>query len=638
MANDEAIRPYERIFELAYDSVRVDTNDPNQTYLFFPLKRLRKITADTPLPPKRKNERDCLTVAMNDASPSTEPAPKMTFKGFKVGDSHARLTIPVLINPATSKYIIPPNVSLKSFDDVEKWLIEFSKKFELMPSEDANVMLFKTVSAVDAPGAKSVKPKMTYELEGLNVQAWTSPLDARSFFAIFAPPSIPLVVLQAHLKGLESSLGQESCGAAPKKSPVDAASETSLAKFLLTTPDSTVAESSAALINLCSQVSLAKADLDDGKRFIMVSGAVRKCGPNIAAHEGVKDSPLGAAVAAKKYELVKLLLDHGADISARDAELRTPLHIAAGQGDIRALQLLLDCRETRLSGPLNLNVVDSTFRTPLMYAAEARSLDAVRLLLEYGANATARDNQNESALHKLVAGGFDQTIAAELVAAGCSPVALSNFGMTASTYAASRLVVYNMPPAEKLLENVPIMDRQLDMSFSSARHRSSQGAITMDVSLVANRPSFVFQYGLTIHAKSETYIHLRPSIAWVAPHCKCEGPALRRLPPDRDVHGLLQLQPDVLAAESLQLGQSEDGNLWEPTKKTWLVRTFFADTVEPNLRVVMFKEFDQTKPPQIAFFASEWVAKDEILGYDKPKSFHLVQNVLKDHLFNEYRC
>lgn len=64
---------------------------------------------------------------------------------------------------------------------------------------------------------------------------------------------------------------------------------------------------------------------------------------------------------------------------------------------------------------------------------------------------------------------------------------------------------------------------------------------------------------------------------------------------------------------------------------------FFADSTQPNLRVVLVKEFDHNKPPQIVFFASEWIAKGEVLSYNKSKYFEIVEQSLRDHCFAEYR-
>ena len=53
---------------------------------------------------------------------------------------------------------------------------------------------------------------------------------------------------------------------------------------------------------------------------------------------------------------------------------------------------------------------------------------------------------------------------------------------------------------------------------------SVQGAITLDETRVDRRPLFDYQFGLTIHPKSESFIQLRPSAGWVVPYCRCNGP------------------------------------------------------------------------------------------------------------------
>lgn len=85
--------PYERSFELSYNT-RLDTVQPERAYLFFPVRQLRKITQDTPIPPQQISQRDGLTGLPREEMGAWENGAPFgdctSFKGYRVGPCHAR--------------------------------------------------------------------------------------------------------------------------------------------------------------------------------------------------------------------------------------------------------------------------------------------------------------------------------------------------------------------------------------------------------------------------------------------------------------------------------------------------------------------------------------------------------------------
>lgn len=89
------------------------------------------------------------------------------------------------------------------------------------------------------------------------------------------------------------------------------------------------------------------------------------------------------AAAKGELKLLELLLDHGADIDARDNRGSTPLHVAAAQGRLETAALLLQRGAA-------LECRDAAGWTPLAAAAAAGQVKVAEFLIERGADINAR--------------------------------------------------------------------------------------------------------------------------------------------------------------------------------------------------------------------------------------------------------
>lgn len=97
----------------------------------------------------------------------------------------------------------------------------------------------------------------------------------------------------------------------------------------------------------------------------------------------------------ENYKMVRLLLDHGADLNAQDSYGTTPLHRAVAGGGARMVELLL-------SYGADPGIPEETGRTPLHSAVLTRQEECARLLVEAGANINAifaGDTPLDLALH-----------------------------------------------------------------------------------------------------------------------------------------------------------------------------------------------------------------------------------------------
>jgi len=123
-------------------------------------------------------------------------------------------------------------------------------------------------------------------------------------------------------------------------------------------------------------------------------------------------------------DAVRFLLDHGADLDAKDNNGLTPLHVLSQYGNIKATRLLLehgarvDALDNDQLSPLHfasrtgnaevahlllehaLNKGDQTLQRLLTIGSEDLDIDTIRFFLERGADVDAVDDNHSTLLHK----------------------------------------------------------------------------------------------------------------------------------------------------------------------------------------------------------------------------------------------
>lgn len=132
-------------------------------------------------------------------------------------------------------------------------------------------------------------------------------------------------------------------------------------------------------------------------------------------------TPLQAAAAHGSFGIVKKLIEHGAIINAKGSP-HTALCSAAINGDVPTMRLLLD------SGA-HIQARDRCGKTPLHHAAAGRQKDSnpARILLERGAATNMRDAENWTPLHYAAAMG-NQTVVDLLLSMGADSEIEDNLG------------------------------------------------------------------------------------------------------------------------------------------------------------------------------------------------------------------
>jgi hypothetical protein len=90
-------------------------------------------------------------------------------------------------------------------------------------------------------------------------------------------------------------------------------------------------------------------------------------------------SLLHEAAVNRRSDIIRTLLDKGADVNSRDIRGGTPLHLAAYYGPIESVILLVDKGS-------DVNATENFGKTPLVLAAEGNHVDIIKYLISKGAD------------------------------------------------------------------------------------------------------------------------------------------------------------------------------------------------------------------------------------------------------------
>lgn len=112
---------------------------------------------------------------------------------------------------------------------------------------------------------------------------------------------------------------------------------------------------------------------------------------------------LGLAASWGRCEIVEYLLNAGTKTEAKDDDYWTALHHAAFWGHGKVIKLLIDAGA-------NIEARAKDGRSPLMISTRNGCLEATRILLDHGANIQARCSQGISAFHGAAADPSDKQV------------------------------------------------------------------------------------------------------------------------------------------------------------------------------------------------------------------------------------
>lgn len=149
------------------------------------------------------------------------------------------------------------------------------------------------------------------------------------------------------------------------------------------------------------------------------------------------ETVLHAVSRKDRRDILSLLLGRGAPINTRDARNMTPLDVAALEGRMETMRILLKngawkngLVRDQLRHLHNTDAMKAIAVTPLICAASQRHLDICKLLIAEGCNVNATDKSGKTALHFAVE-NEDNMLCELLCAKGIQADLRDNDGRTA---------------------------------------------------------------------------------------------------------------------------------------------------------------------------------------------------------------
>eukprot|EP00441_Pelagodinium_beii_P033455 CAMPEP_0197626912 /NCGR_PEP_ID=MMETSP1338-20131121/5681_1 /TAXON_ID=43686 ORGANISM="Pelagodinium beii, Strain RCC1491" /NCGR_SAMPLE_ID=MMETSP1338 /ASSEMBLY_ACC=CAM_ASM_000754 /LENGTH=456 /DNA_ID=CAMNT_0043197507 /DNA_START=52 /DNA_END=1422 /DNA_ORIENTATION=+ len=299
----------------------------------------------------------------------------------------------------------------------------------------------------ESPAAQSRVLESANSREALELNTQSG---AKTYYTVHSPPSIASGLGESTTAGAKAKAAPSpKASAKAQASPAAAASETAPAPKAKAT---------------ARRKSLIKA-VKDGD-VAAVDDILKEEGCNLEALGMWDNTPLLAACTYGHTEAALRLIEHGANVLARNEHQATPLHYASVEGSLNVVSALIKAAaqggsdvtkmvnaepakvynrhldaygqrtplqsaaesgfpeiiEVLLASGARLDEEDEDGRTALWLASRHSRISAAKTLLQHGARASAKDKEGVSILGAAVAGGCKEELVFALLANGITDV------------------------------------------------------------------------------------------------------------------------------------------------------------------------------------------------------------------------
>ncbi len=173
-----------------------------------------------------------------------------------------------------------------------------------------------------------------------------------------------------------------------------------------------------------------------------IANEIRSGNHNLVAMSFASESLLLVAIRNGYSTIVQSLIDHKADITVKDNDNQTLLHYASKLGHSEMVTSLLD-------NGANVNEKDGNDVTSLHYASEQGHVHVIEILLAHGANININDIRDKTPLHYASENGQAQAVEI-LLHKGALIDAADAMGFTALHHASQKR---HLAVVKKLLDN-----------------------------------------------------------------------------------------------------------------------------------------------------------------------------------------
>ena len=115
-------------------------------------------------------------------------------------------------------------------------------------------------------------------------------------------------------------------------------------------------------------------------------------GADVTAQNKDGETPLHLASQKGQVEVARMLIERGADVTAQNKDGETPLHLASRKGQVEVARMLIE-------RGADVTAQNKDGETPLHLALRKGQVEVARMLIERGADVTAQNKDGETPLH-----------------------------------------------------------------------------------------------------------------------------------------------------------------------------------------------------------------------------------------------